>query len=783
MLTSKARWKVSETDELKVNYFSEQLGLSKIASRFLVQRGFTEAETAKTFLNIDESCIHSPYLLKDMEKAIERIKEGIRNKEKILIFGDYDADGVTSTSLMFLTLRELGAQVGYYVPNRFTEGYGPNEGAFRQAKEEGVSLIITVDTGISAVYEAEVAKDLGIDLIITDHHEPPPEIPDAYAVINPKQEDCFYPNPNLAGVGVAGKTAHALLGGLPEQYLDLIAIGTIADLVPLTDENRFFASEGIRRLSKVQRPGLKALMDHCGINPQELTEESVGFGIGPRLNAAGRMDSADPAVQLLISEDMLEADELAVMIDDLNKERQKVVADIAEEAERQVEEQGLSSVIIVGNEGWNAGVIGIVASRLTEKYYRPSIVLSIDSETGLAKGSARSIEGFDMFRSLSQCRDWLPHFGGHPMAAGLTMKTEHIQPLQKKMNEIAEATVQPEDWIRSLSVDLPVKLSEVTVEAIKDLQMMAPFGVGNPSPKILLDGVNLSVLKKIGSKKDHLKVTFKESNNMVDGIGFRMGELYDEISPNAKASVVGKLSINEWNGHVKPQVIIEDMKVDEWQLFDLRGLNDPWKQMEHLAPETVLVTMWNKESGEMAKKLPDNWEILQLPEGPEHTVTDLTKKNVLLFDLPGSMEDLKELFQKHGKPGRIYAAFIHDKDHFFEMLPTRDHFKWFYAFLIKRKSFNLQENAESLSAHKGWPVTAVHFICKVFFELGFVTINNGVVELKDNPEKKDLTESASYRRQLEQSDIEDKLFYSSNADLKQLFEGLLEETSFPVSAE
>lgn len=765
MLQSKARWKVTKADESIVNVLSGQLNISKLASRFLVQRGFTEAEEARRFLHTDETAVHDPYMLKDMEKAVSRIREAIATHENILVFGDYDADGVTSTSLMYLTLRELGANVGYYVPNRFTEGYGPNEQAFRHAKEEDVSVIITVDTGISAVHEANVAKELGIDLIITDHHEPPPTIPDAYAVINPKQEDCHYPNENLAGVGVAFKVAHALLGRFPKEFVDLVAMGSIADLVPLTGENRFLAKAGIQSLMEHQRPGIKALFDQCGIQAQDITEETIGFAIGPRLNAAGRLDSADPAIQLILCEDEYDGSELALIIDDLNKERQQIVNDMAKEAEEQVESYDeIPPVLIVGQEGWNAGVIGIVASRLVEKYYRPTIVLSLNSETGLAKGSARSIEGFDMFQSLSKCRQWLPHFGGHPMAAGLTMQIDHIDLLQQKLSEIALETLTKEDWQRSITVDLPVQLDEISIQSISELQQMSPFGVGNPAPKVLLDQVEFTTIKKIGVKEDHLKISIKQGDAMLDGIGFRMGEKHSEIAPLSKASLVGQLSINEWNGHSKPQVIIEDMKVEEWQLFDFRGENDPLRKLSLHNHHQMEIILFRQESEQLLTRLPSNWHVNRYAEMNISSL-ELNNKNLVFLDLPENKEQIIQILSI-SRPNRIFICFYHEKDHFFEMMPTRDHFKWFYAFIYKRKLFDLNRHAGDLAKHKGWTKEAVHFICQVFFDLDFVKINNGIVTLVDSPAKKDLTESITYRQQIEQSEMENQLYYSSYEEVK-----------------
>ncbi|WP_096188255.1 single-stranded-DNA-specific exonuclease RecJ [Evansella halocellulosilytica] len=774
MLQANARWKINKPDEQLVEQLSYELGVSMIAARFLVQRNFNTADKAKAFLHINKQALHDPFTMKDMAKGIERTKAAIENNERILIFGDYDADGVTSTSLMYLTLKQLGAHVGFYVPNRFTEGYGPNENAFRHAYDEGVSLIITVDTGISAVHEAEVVKELGIDLIITDHHEPPPHLPEGFAVINPKRPDCEYPNKNLAGVGVAFKFAEALLGELPEQFLDLVAIGTVADLVPLIDENRFFVTEGVRRLQREQRPGLKALMEHCGIETKEMSEEQIGFMIGPRLNAAGRLDSADPAIHLLTCKDPSEADEIALMIDDLNKERQKIVSDMAKEAEQQVEEADIPPVIIVGKEGWNAGVIGIVASRLVEKYYRPTIVLSLDSEKGIAKGSARSIEGFDMFQSLSQCREWLPHFGGHPMAAGLTMNLDDIDRLQERLIQISHETMSEEDWIRSLHVDLPVNIHEVTIDAIADLMSMAPFGVGNPAPKVLLERIEIDTCKKIGAKKDHLKISFKQEDKSLDGIGFRMGDKHEALSQIAVASVVGQLSINEWNGHSKPQIILEDMKVDEWQLFDLRGDHNPLIKLSHLPPEDVTVVVFQEKSFNRYD-LHEEWGIVT----PNSTsiLQQEPRKYVVLLDLPESSSQLKLVLQSLHEPHRLYVCFDQDdsESSFFEATPTREQFKWMYAFLKKRGTFDIRKYGSELARYKGWSEKSIQFMCKVFFDLEFVKIDNGLIIVEESPEKKDLVSSPTYKRRIEQSELENELLYSSYRSLKQQLEGYMNE--------
>lgn len=777
MLHANADWIIKEAEEAHVKELQQRTGLTKIAARFLVQRQITDADEVNEFLTADENKLHDPYLMKDMARAVERIKTAVENEERILVFGDYDADGVTSTSLLYSALKQLDADAGYYVPNRFTEGYGPNEAAFRYAKEEGVSLIITVDTGISAVHEAEVAKEIGLDLIITDHHEPPPQIPAGFAVVNPKQQDCDYPFKELAGAGVAFKLAQALLGKLPAEFYDLAAVGTIADLVPLKGENRIIAAKGLQAMRSLLRPGLEALLKLAGAEQADIDEETVGFMIGPRLNAAGRLDTADPAIELLLSEDPEESEEIAFMIDDLNKQRQKMVKDITVQAEAMVEEQGIPSVLVIAQEGWNPGVIGIVASRLVEKYYRPAIVLSVDSEKQQAKGSARSIHGFDMFQSLSSMREILPHFGGHPMAAGLTMDLTKVDEMRSRLIKIAEDTLSADDWKRKLHVDLPAAVEEISVETIKDLAQMAPFGIGNPAPKVLLQNTVVEQAKKIGANQDHLKLTLTNESHTqsLDAIAFRMGEKHEELSSLARLSAVGKLSINEWNGNVKPQMIVEDLKVAEWQLFDHRGDKRYGKQSD----EKKTVLLFQKETN--AKKLPESWDLLDV-SAPGAKEEELNKVSyAVLYDVPDTMEQMALVMERLLNIERIDVVFHHDDDYFFTSLPSREQFKWFYAFMQKRETFDLNQHRSALAAHKGWTENTITFICQVFFELEFVNMENGIINVRSNPVKKDLTESETYQKHIQKSRIQQELCYSTFRSLKKQLDMMMLTTNPVVS--
>ncbi len=778
MLRSKKRWKVEGKGHSLEQQFVNDLKISPLVANLLLNRGITSVEEAHHFLYIEKSEFHDPFMMKGMRQATERIHQAIKNNEKILIFGDYDADGVSSTAVMVHTLNLLEADFDFYIPNRFTEGYGPNEPALRKAKAEGVSLVVTVDTGISAVHEANVAKEIGLDFIVTDHHEPPPVLPDALTIVNPKQHDCYYPFKGLAGVGVAFKLSHALLGQAPEELLDIAVIGTIADLVPLLDENRLIAKKGIKALEKSNRPGLKALKKITGIEDKELNADHVGFSIGPRINAAGRLASATPAVELLICEDSLTAERLATEIDEQNKLRQGIVNEITEEAVAIVEEHYVSlednKVLIVASEGWNAGVIGIVASRLVERYYRPTIVMTVDREKGLAKGSARSIEGFDMFKNLSECRDILPHFGGHPMAAGLTMKVDDVEDLRRRLNVIASDVLTDADYIPMTTIDLEVSMSDINLQVIEEMSLLAPFGVSNPTPKVMIENVNLSQMKRIGSEETHLKMLLEQNGNTIDCVGFNFGYLFDDISMAAKVSTVGTLSINEWNGHCKPQMLLEDVAVNEWQLFDCRGSKSLAK-FSHLPSEKVVCIYFDEATKALYDRDINNYSFVHVPFDSEHPQLQLSGKYVFFLDLPYEKQQIELLLRKGQMPERIYPMFYHSENHFFTTIPSRDHFKWFYGFLAQRETFDLNKHGEQLAKHKGWSKDTIDFMVKVFFELEFVTIKNGLISLSTNIEKKDLQHSKTYKRKQEQANLENELYYSSFNELKQWFDQILSE--------
>lgn len=776
MLKSKTRWIVRKSENHLVKQLENELKITPLVASLLVNRGLDTVESARYFLFGKEE-FHDPFLLKGMDLAVNRIRDAIENQEPILIFGDYDADGVSSTSVLMMTLRDLGANVQFYIPNRFTEGYGPNERAFRHAAESGISLIITVDTGISAVHEAAIAKELGVDLIITDHHEPGPVLPEALAIIHPKLPDSIYPFRELAGVGVAFKLAHALYGEVPEHLFEIAVIGTIADLVSLTGENRLIAKKGLEKLKVTQNVGLRAIFKLAGVDLSSINEETIGYTLAPRINAVGRLEDADMAVQLILTDDPEEAEQLAEEMDALNKTRQSIVNEITAEAIEEVETRypiDSNKVLVIGKEGWNAGVVGIVASRLVDRYYRPTIILSFDSEKGIAKGSARSIEGFDLFKNLSTCREILPHFGGHPMAAGMTLDLENVAQLRDRLNSLAEEQLTEDHLIPVTYLDEEVRLEDVHLTSLDEMNLLSPFGMDNPKPKVLINNVDIANMRKIGSEQNHLKVLVNENGSNLDGIGFGLGALMDQISPASKISLIGELSINEWNNIRKPQIFIHDLAVESWQLFDYRGQ----KRMNHIAQtvsaENRKLVVFNKEHLDKINNssLTDITLIETIEEAKDF---DCHQANIVLVDFPPSKDILSNLL-KGKQPARIYAYFYKESSDFFSTVPTRDHFKWFYGYLLKKGPLDLKRHGDVIAKHRGWSEETIIFMSKVFSDLDFVTINNGFITLNTEAQKRDLTDSRTYQIKQKQYALEKDLLFSSFQELKNWFDQVIQES-------
>jgi single-stranded-DNA-specific exonuclease len=538
--------------------------------KLLASRGLTEPHEIKNFLEPDYDRLFDPFLFKDMNKAVDRIWRAVENKEQITIFADYDADAITACSVVYLALTKAGGQVNYYIPDRFAEGYGMNVEAIRKLKDEGTDLIITVDCGINSVAEAKVARELGIDLIVTDHHELTGQLPDALAVINPKNPNDTYPFPFLTGVGVAFKLVQGLFSdaeklraknipaGWEKWLLDLVAIGTVADLQSLTSENRILVSFGIRVMAKTRWPGLRAMLEQAQAR-QPYDAFTLGFVLAPRINAAGRIKHADAAFRLLISDNILEAQNLAIELNELNKRRQFLTEQILSEARAQIEPILDRKVLLVAGADWPKGVVGLVAGKLTEEYNRP--VLVMDKGPELATGSARSVEAFDIVEALTFAKEHLVKYGGHKQAAGYTLESAKIENLYDSLLRYAEQ-INYEVTEPVLVADAELFEPDLNFENLELVEKLAPFGFGNHKPKFISRGLELIDATTVGAEGKHAKMRVRLGNAVFSAIAFNQGYLASKIQLGQKFDAFYDLTANEWNGvkHIDLKIIDVDIK-------------------------------------------------------------------------------------------------------------------------------------------------------------------------------------------------------------------------------
>ena len=566
-------WDTVTCDAEAVALLTRELGVSPIIARLLCIRGLGDLERARRFLNPTLNDLHDPFRLTDMTVAIERIRGAVARKERIAIHGDYDVDGVTSTVILRRALELLGADVIHFIPERLRDGYGLQIPALDRLHAEGVRLVISVDCGIRAADAARHATALGLDLIITDHHEPDDALPQALAVINPKRHDCTYPDKNLAGVGVALKVVQALclkadrMSWLP-AFVKIAAIGTLADMVPLTGENRIIAKLGLDMLSAgPHRVGLRSLLDVCGLSGKEIDSYHIGFVIGPRINAAGRMSTPDVAARLLLASDEAMADEargLAELLDSENLRRRAEEAAIVTEARAAVDSDldiGSRSVIVVAGDGWHRGVIGIVASKLVDVTHRPAIVLSIDGDT--AHGSCRSIPSFDLLAALESCADVMLKFGGHKQAAGLTLESSRISELRARVNAYADGQMQSENLRPRLSIDGTLTFNSMSAQVASDLAALGPFGIGNPRPVFSAGSVEIVDGPRL-LKERHLKMSFRQGGKVIRGIAWRAADREAFVAANRSAiDVAFSLEQDSWRGQRYLQLSVADFRAPE----------------------------------------------------------------------------------------------------------------------------------------------------------------------------------------------------------------------------
>ena len=555
------KWQVYDVNEEQVEKIINENNVNKLIATILSNRGIIEKEDINVFLNPSRNDFHDPYNMPDMEIAVERIIKAKENNEKVIIYGDYDVDGITSITVLKSFLQDIGIEADSYIPNRLTEGYGLNIPAVEEIAKKGYNLMITVDCGISCIEEVKRANELGLETIITDHHEVGDILPNAIAVVDCKRKDNKYQCRDLAGVGVAFKLAQALSIklGLDEKeylkYLDIVCLGTISDIVPLVDENRVISKLGLMLVNRTNNIGLRGILNASGY--KNIDSTAVSFGVAPRLNACGRMGHADEALKLFLSKNISEVQELTNLLNEYNKIRQDTERKIYEDAILQIENKNLDKdkVIIVSGDNWHHGVIGIVSSKITEMYFKPSVLLSLEDKT--LKGSGRSIPGFDLYDTLTKCQDELEKFGGHSMAVGLSLKEENIGKFKEKIEQIAEEQ-HIEEINPVIKIDAKINLNEITKEMVESLKTLEPFGEANKMPIFLFKNLTIDSIRSLSEGK-HLKLTLKDSSVIVNAIGFNMGSLVDDYRIGDKIDVVGTLEINSFNGLDSIQINLKDV--------------------------------------------------------------------------------------------------------------------------------------------------------------------------------------------------------------------------------
>ncbi len=552
-------WRLKENDEDKIASIANKYGVNNIVAQRLVEYNLKDEEI-KVFLNPTRKDFHNPFLLPDMEQAIERIIKAINNKEKIIVYGDYDADGITSTTIIKRYMKDRGIEIGTYIPNRLDEGYGLNKTAIKEIANEGYNLIITVDCGITAIKETLLAKELGMDIIITDHHEVPEELPNAVAVIDAKRKDSNYPFKELAGCGVAFKLIQALSIKLNIaenewlKYIDIACIGTISDIVPLKDENRVIAKLGLKLVSVTRNIGLKTLIEISGY--KKIDSTFISFGISPRINACGRMGHQEDALNLFLTDDPIEARKLATKLENYNKERQDIEKNIYNQALEAIEKEKNEPCVIIGKEGWHHGVIGIVASKITDLTYKPSILVCFEGENG--KGSGRSIKGFDLHEAVKNNDSYLTAFGGHSMAIGLSLNVNNFEIFKQKVQEYARNS-KIEELKPELLIDYQIISKDLDIEKIKQLEVLEPYGEGNTLPVIIYKNLKIDSIRALSEGK-HLKLILLDGNSYIDAIGFNMGDLTNQFQIGDKVDIVGNIGINQFRNTENISITLKDIR-------------------------------------------------------------------------------------------------------------------------------------------------------------------------------------------------------------------------------
>lgn len=721
----KYEWNIKKHSKEIIKELIKNYNLTEVQSKIFLSRNISKINDIKEYLINDYDEGFDPFLLSDMEKSKDRIYSAIEKEEKILIYGDYDADGITSTVLLLETLSSLGANVTTYIPNRFSEGYGPNKQAFEKIIKSGVSLIITVDNGIAAIEEVEFANSLGCDVIITDHHQIQNKMPNAFSIIHPEHPNFKYPFKKLAGVGVAFKLAHALLEIFPDFLLDLVAIGTISDLVPMESENRLFVKNGLKLINENTRIGIKHLLNMSNFNGK-IDEKTISFIIAPRINAIGRLSSAKEGILLFTEENEKKAYNIAEKINELNIERKNITKDILIDVEKKINNNKNNLLIIYG-ENYHEGVLGIVASNIVEKYNKPALI--INKKGNILKGSARSTNNFNIYEAMEKIKNLFSAFGGHNMAAGFTTNIENIATIEKKLNESYNNFLKKSNKKTIKNIDFKISLENISYQLLGELEKIKPFGMNFEEPIILLENVNVIEKIKFGENNQYLKIIIKNKNQKFECVSFKNNDIFDDIKEGDIISIIFNLEKNNFYGKTKLQFSLIDIEKKDFIFADYRDENIELNLLD--INELKLSNYYNDEKNNFFKY--DQIKKLHHGEYKIINIIDIPHDKEIIYNiLKLKPKKIKLLFSKN-----LNRKYILDKNK-----------------LIKL--FNITYNQKSILLEKEFlnkllkilkiDTSNLKIMIKILLELDLISYENNKIKINQNYKNIKLEKSQTYMK-------------------------------------
>lgn len=763
MAKSHYQWQYpAEVDAALVKQIQQADELPAAVAAILVQRGCQSVEEADAFLHPDDpSTIEKPAALHDMDKAVARIEQAVEAGDKITVYGDYDADGITSTSVMYETLLTLGANVDYYIPDRFRDGYGPNPAVYQRLIDDGTKLIVTVDNGVAGLEALTLAHERGVDVVVTDHHQFADQLPPAAAIVHPRYPGIDYPGGDLSGVGVAFKVAWALLEEFPEELLDLVAIGEIADVVSVAGENRTLISLGLHRMRQKQRLGLHALAQLAGVDEDNVTTEDIGFQIAPRLNALGRVANANDGVRLLTTLDPAEAESLAKQVDNDNQQRRQLVDQITTQATQQAQSAANRQrhTLLICGHGWHQGVLGIVASRLVEATGKPTIVASTD-DGQLYKGSGRSAEGFNLFEALDGHRDLMTAFGGHSQACGLSFQQTALAKLQGAFEAAAADQHLADKGPAKLMISGQLLPEEINLLLAKQVRRLDPFGPGNETPVFEIKQPQITSVSTMGKDNKHLRVNIAGQGGRQTIVAFNQGKLAPVLTaaPAGSVNFAVTLNINQWKGKQSVQLMLKDLQLTAAEVVDSRT--------NQLTP-----AMFSEESNYLiyGERLRQNvvghanGKVLSPAEARQ---MDFAGQSVTIVDCPPSIGELAADMMSTRQPAKLrLLLWSSQQGRQSQAVPDRHHFAALYRLLKNHRQITWPAGMKQLAAELTIAPSTVKFMIQVFYDGGFVTIKDGLLSLNPSPDKVALSSLPTYQRRLARLQAEKLLLGSDQRRL------------------